>query len=106
MYRLTILYGHPSDPDEFDRYYRDVHLPLARAMTGLSGWKLTWLRADRDGNPPPYHLMVDLYAEDRAAMYAVLDSQAARAATADVANFATGGVTYLFGDDETIIPVT
>ena len=28
MYRLTVLYGHPKDPREFDRYYREVHIPL------------------------------------------------------------------------------
>ncbi len=24
MIRLTVLYGHPTDPEEFDRYYRDI----------------------------------------------------------------------------------
>lgn len=105
MHRLTILYGHPTDPAAFDRYYREVHLPLARRMSGLTGWTMNWLGPDRDGTPPTHHLVVDLYAPDREAMHAVLDSPAGRDATADVANFATGGVTFLFGEDETIIPV-
>src|SRR5262245_34320708 len=24
--RLTVLYGHPRDPAEFDRYYNEVHI--------------------------------------------------------------------------------
>ncbi|MHB8866959.1 MAG: EthD family reductase, partial [Pirellulaceae bacterium] len=40
MVRLTVLYGHPADPEAFQRYYRDVHVPLARKMKGLQGWTI------------------------------------------------------------------
>ena len=32
MTRLTVLYGHPDNPAEFDRYYQDVHIPLAKKI--------------------------------------------------------------------------
>lgn len=40
MTRLTVLYGHPADPAAFDRYYHDVHIPVARRMRGLLGWTI------------------------------------------------------------------
>lgn len=36
MYRMTILYGTPTDPEAFRRYYYDTHIPIARRMKGLS----------------------------------------------------------------------
>ncbi len=90
MHRLTVLYGRPADPETFDRYYVETHLPLAEAMQGLTGWNLTWT-SQQDGDlEVDVHLVVDLYAEDRAAMDAVLASPEGRAAADDVPNFATG----------------
>lgn len=37
MHKLTVLYGHPKDPAEFDRYYYETHIPLAKKMQGLMG---------------------------------------------------------------------
>ncbi len=34
MHRLTVLYGHPTNPDEFDRYYHEVHIPIAKKNEG------------------------------------------------------------------------
>lgn len=102
MYRLTVLYGTPDDPAAFDDYYRRTHLPIARRMRGLTGWDLTWITRQEGDVTPPIHLVVDLYAADRAAMDAVLASDEGQAASADVANFATGGATYVYGDEEQV----
>ena len=99
MYRLTALYGRPTDPDAFDEYYRDVHLPIAKRMRGLTRWTLTWSAVD-DGSP--YHLIADLYAEDRAAMDVILSSPEGQAARADLDNFATGGVVFVSGHEEEV----
>src|SRR5580765_8430399 len=40
MNRLTVLYGHPTNPAEFDRYYHEVHIPIAKKMKGLKGWTI------------------------------------------------------------------
>jgi uncharacterized protein (TIGR02118 family) len=101
MYRLTVLYGRPEDPQAFDSYYRDVHIPLAREMRGLVRWTLTSIDQAGDGTTP-YHLIADLYTADRAGMQRVLNSPEGKAARADVPNFATGGVTFLEGDEEEV----
>lgn len=102
MHRLTILYGRPTDPDAFDDYYLSVHLPIARRMTGLADWKLTWMTEQSGDLAEPIHLVVELYAESREAMDAILASPEGQAAADDVANFATGGATFLQGTERTV----
>ena len=106
MYCLTVLYGHPEDPAEFERYYRDVHIPLARKMNGLAGWTIGKCSSADADSPPAYFLVVRLYAESADIMQSVLDSSEGKATVADVPNFATGGVTFLFSEEEVLIPVT
>ena len=65
MYRLTVLYGHPKDPQEFDRYYQEVHLPLAKKMRGLTGWTIGKCESAIPGERPPYYMIVGLYAATR-----------------------------------------
>ena len=105
MTRLTVLYGHPTDPAEFDRYYHEVHIPVARRMSGLTGWTIGRCESATPGERPPYYMIVGLYAESRAAMEAILASPEGQAAVADVPNFATGGVTFVYDVEEVLIPV-
>jgi uncharacterized protein (TIGR02118 family) len=102
MYRLSVLYGVPNDPIAFDSYYRNIHVPLARQMHGLSRWTIT--RLLDPGNDPnrPYHLIADLYTPDQQAMERILASPEGQAARDDVANFANGGAVFLGGYEEEI----
>ena len=104
MIRLTVLYGHPDNPTEFDRYYQEVHIPLARQMQGLKGWTIGKCESATPGELPPYYMIVGLYADSREEMEIILASPAGQATVADVSNFATGGVTFLYDDEEVLIP--
>jgi uncharacterized protein (TIGR02118 family) len=104
MIRLTVLYGYPQDPDGFDRYYRDIHIPLARKMRGLKGWTIGKCQSVTPGEQPPYYMIVGLYADSREAMEAILATPEGQATVADVPNFATGGVTFLVDEEEVLIP--
>ena len=33
--RFLALYETPTEPEAFDRHYREVHIPLARQLPGL-----------------------------------------------------------------------
>ena len=106
MIRLTVLYGRPQDPAEFDRYYREIHLPLARKIKGLKGWTIGKCQAAAPGEEPAYYMIVGLYAESHEAMERILDTPEGRAAVADVPKFATGGATFLYDDEQVLIPYT
>lgn len=104
MIRLTVLYGHPSDPVAFDRYYRDVHVPLAKKMQGLKGWTIGKCQSADPSEQPAYYMIVGLYANSRDEMETILQSPEGQATIADVAKFATGGVTFLYDEEEVLIP--
>lgn len=104
MYRLTVLYGHPEDPAEFDRYYYNVHIPLAKQMVGIKGWTIGKCESATAGEKAPYYMIVGLYADSRAELEEILATPAGQAAIADVPRFATGGCTFLFNDENVLIP--
>ncbi len=104
MYRLTVLYHHPQDPGEFDRYYHEVHIPLARKMKGLLGWTIGKCEAAVPGEKPPYYMIVGLYANTRAELEAMIASPEGQLTLADVPRFATGGYSFMFDDEIVLIP--
>lgn len=104
MIRLTVLYGHPTDPAEFDRYYHAVHIPLAKTMKGIKGWTIGKCESAVPGEKPPFYMIVGLYAESRADFEAILASPEGQATVADVPRFATGGATFLYDDETVLVP--
>ena len=104
MCRLTVLYGHPKDPAEFDRYYHAVHIPIARRMKGLKGWTIGKCESLNPGQPPPYYMIVGLYAETRAEVEAILASPEGQATVADLPRFATGGATFFMDEELVLLP--
>jgi uncharacterized protein (TIGR02118 family) len=98
MVRLLVLYGHPKDPEAFDRYYDEIHIPLARRMRGLAKWTIGKVLGAPDGTPSAYYYVADLYAESRDAIEAILKTPEGKAAVEDVPKFAAGGVTFLYTD--------
>ena len=98
MHVLTVCYGHPADRAAFDAYYASTHVSLAEKIPGMTSY--TYRQCDSlDGSQPPYHLLAELSFPSREAMNAALASAEAQAATADVPNFATGGVTMFVVHD-------
>lgn len=78
MVRLTVLYGHPHNPEEFDRYYHEVHIPMAKAMKGWKGWTIGKCDSAVPGEKPPYYMIVGLIADSRADIDAILASSTLR----------------------------
>lgn len=101
MYRVSVLYGTPTDPEEFDRYYEQVHIPIAKTMQGLVRWTLTKADQHQEGLGNVY-LIADLYAETKEQLDAILASPEGQAAAADVAKFATGGATFVYGQEREV----
>ena len=97
MVKVTVLYGHPVSPEDFERYYAETHMPLAAKMQGMARAELTKFVSGRDGARPAFYRMAELYFETEAQMQESLGSSEGQAAVADLAKFATGGVTILIG---------
>jgi uncharacterized protein (TIGR02118 family) len=106
MHRLTVLYGHPKDPAAFDRYYFDVHIPIAKKMQGFSGWTIGKCESAVVGEKPPYYMIVGLYAESREKIEEILATPEGQAAIADVPKFADGGFKFMFDEEVVLLPMT
>jgi len=100
MMKVTVLYGHPTSADQFEKYYKDTHLPLAAKMSGLARVEVTKFVAAPDGGKPAFYRMAELYFTTQAQMEQSLGSVEGQAAVADLPNFATGGVTIVIGSVE------
>src|SRR5687768_10576102 len=84
MIRLLVLYGQPKDSASFDKYYHEMHIPIARRMKGLKKWTIGKVLGTPDGQPAPFYYVADLYMESRADFDQLLASLEGQAAVADV----------------------
>ncbi len=97
MQKVTVLYGHPADPNAFEKYYRDHHMPLLAKMKGIAKVEFTKMLGGPDGSSPEYYRMAELYFSDASQMQTTLGSPEGQATAADLANFATGGAKVIIG---------
>jgi uncharacterized protein (TIGR02118 family) len=100
MMKVTVLYGHPKNPDEFEKYYYGTHLPLTGKIKGVDRFELTKFVADPNGGKPAFYRMAELYVANQSQLAESLSSDEAQAAISDLEKFATGGVKILIGSVE------
>jgi 4-carboxymuconolactone decarboxylase len=98
MHRVLALYPPPKDPAHFKKYYVEKHLPLAAQMPGLLSSRHSFAIEGATG-PSPYFCIWEGEFANAAAMAAATQSEIGQKVAADVANYATGGVTILHFDD-------
>ena len=91
MHRLLVLYPPPVDPDQFRNYHEATHIPLVAKMPGLRGYRYGFDVAAGEGKSP-YFCVFEAEFDDAAAMGAARGSAEGQAVSADVPNYATGGV--------------
>ncbi|HTW25457.1 MAG TPA: EthD family reductase [Candidatus Baltobacteraceae bacterium] len=97
MHRVLALYPPPKDPAHFKKYYEEKHLPLAAQMPGLLSSRHSFAIEGITG-PSPYFCIWEGEFANEAAMAAASQSEIGQKVAADVANYATGGVTILHFD--------
>ncbi len=98
---VFVLYNQPKDTAAFEKYYAEKHLPLLASHAqeiGATRTELMKFAATIDGQRPGVYRMADLRFESRAALEQGIATPGFKAIGADVANFATGGVTVLIGE--------
>jgi uncharacterized protein (TIGR02118 family) len=91
MVRLLVLYNPPEDAVAFDKYYNEIHIPLAKQLPGLVRYTISRNLAAN----AQYYLIAELDWADMASAQAALRSPVGAACSADVAKFATTGAPSL-----------
>ncbi len=98
MTKVLVMLHKQADQswDEFQRYWRDEHGPIAARMPGLRGYVQN--HATERGNVP--YAVAELSFDSPEALQAALASPEGQAALGDLGNFVDGGKTGMAVVDE------
>jgi len=91
--KVTVLYGHPKSPDDFEKYYFGTHMQMVIAAKGGKRSETSKCPPAADGSPAPYYRIFEIWFDDQADMTAITSTAEWKKVVADVPNFATGGIT-------------
>jgi uncharacterized protein (TIGR02118 family) len=95
---VTVIYNTPKDTAAFEKYYRDVHLPLVSANQQEIGFiraDLTRFSSNLDGSKPAYYRQAELYFPSLDDAKKGMATPGFKKVADDLANFASGGLTGL-----------
>lgn len=88
--KLMVLYGHPPNPEEFEKYYLGVHMPLVTAIKGVRRMEAAKCLPQADGSPPAFYRVFEMWFDSPEHMAAVFDTPEGKKVRADVPNFTSG----------------
>jgi uncharacterized protein (TIGR02118 family) len=97
MAKLIALYRKPADPEEFDKHYFNVHVPLMRNFPGLRKLEVTRITGAPIGEAK-FHLMAVMEFDSRDSVDVALASPAGKAVTRDILSFAADVITVFHGE--------
>ena len=98
---VTVIYNIPKDAKAFEKYYWESHVPLVQAKAaeiGFTAAELTKFDATLDGKAPTYYRQAVLWFPDMTALEKGLATPGFKAVGDDLANFATGGLIGMVGE--------
>jgi uncharacterized protein (TIGR02118 family) len=95
MVKITALYGMPKDPEAFEKYYAETHMPMVYAASGPVRIELGKPMPGPDGKAPPFYRITEIWFQSAEALKTALGSPEWKKISADVPNFASGGSTVL-----------
>ena len=91
--KVTVLYGHPKSPEDFEKYYFGTHMPLVVAAKGGKRTETSKCPPAADGSPGPYYRMFEIWFDSQDDMTAITATPEWKKVVADVPNYATGSIT-------------
>ncbi|WP_037164120.1 EthD family reductase [Rhodococcoides fascians] len=90
MFRISIAYNHPENPEAFLAHYRSVHAPLTAKMPGIISFE--WgVSETLDGSQPAHFVVGNLNFPSKEDAIAALGSEEGKAGADDMPNFAGAG---------------
>ena len=95
---VTVIYNHPKDTAAFEKYYREVHLPLVSANQQEIGFiraDLTKFSSGLDGSKSPFYRQAELYFPSMDAAKKGMQTPGFKKVADDLGNFASGGLVGL-----------
>ena len=69
--KVTVLYGHPKSPEDFEKYYFGTHMPLVAAAKGGKRTETSKCPPAADGSPGPFYRIFEIWFDSQADMTAI-----------------------------------
>ena len=98
--KITVLYGEPKDPVQFEKYYAETHMPMVRAVKEIKHIELAKGLGAPEGAKPAYYRITELWFESAEQLFKVSATPEWKKVVDDVPNFATGGATVILSKIE------
>lgn len=95
---VTVIYNQPKDTAAFEKYYREIHVPLVQANQAEIGFTkadLTRFINNLDGSKPAYYRQAELYFRSMDDVKKGTATPGFKKVADDLAKFATGGLNGL-----------
>ena len=98
MVKLVVMYGHPEEPEAFEKLlFRNTPSHCCK-IQGLSKVEFTKFVGTPEGGNPIHYRMAELYFESFEELQKQMATPEGQAAVNDIPNFATGGVNVMIGE--------
>jgi uncharacterized protein (TIGR02118 family) len=94
MVKVTVLYGKPADPEAFEKYYAETHMPIVH-RAGLKRTEASKVVGTTDGSEPQFYRTFDIWMDDMEQLQLAMATPEVTAMREDLKKFATGGVSIL-----------
>lgn len=101
MHKLVALYKVPQDKEAFDKYYKEVHIPLTAKIPKLKEVRINKVKGSPTG-ASEFYLMAELCFASKEDFKEGMSSLEAQASGKDTMNFAKGLVSVHFAQEEVI----
>jgi uncharacterized protein (TIGR02118 family) len=98
MAKLIATYQQPKSVAEFDDYYFNKHVPLAKTVPGLRSYEVTAGDVMGIAGKHGAYLIAILGFDSMSAIQAAMASPQGQATAADLANFAGAGVDLMMSE--------
>jgi uncharacterized protein (TIGR02118 family) len=96
--KITVLYGEPKDPAQFEKYYAETHMPMVYAL--VKHTELAKGIPGPGGSSPPFYRITELYFDSAEQLQQIAATPEWKKIIDDVPNFASGGATVLLSKIE------
>lgn len=99
--KAVVLYPHPTDKTEFERRYREEHIPLCQQFANMSRLVMTPILGGPRGKAEFYKI-VEMHFPSMEALQADFGSDVGRQTAVHAAEISTGGAPTILicGPDE------
>lgn len=102
MVKITVIYGHPTYPEAFEKYYAETHTPIALMTPNVKRIEYGKATASPGQEKPAFYRIAEMWFDNVEDLQAAMQSSEGRATARDLPNFATGGVTLTISETQDI----